>query len=230
VTDLQSQFEQDGVLVHENALSNEVIADMRAHFDLAGCHRAGSRGLDLPQFVLELASPRGSVGLLASRYAGGFVKPVRVLFFDKTPHANWAVPWHQDRAIAVKERFPVEGYGSWTVKSGVIHVEPPVAVLEGMLTLRVFIVDCPEDNGPLEVAVGSHRNGRVPARNVVEIARRSSIFVATGRAGDVLIMKTLAIHRSKRAISPEHRRVLHVDYASFDLPAPLEWVLAGVCA
>jgi hypothetical protein len=225
VTDVQSQLALVGVLVHANALSNEVIADIRAHFEVAG-HRAGSRHFDLPHALLDLVAPHGSLGLLAGRYAGDVVKPVRVLFFDKTPQANWSVPWHQDRAIAVKERIQVEGYGPWSIKNGVVHVEPPVTVLDKMVTLRVFVDDCGEDSGPLEVIVGSHRRGRVPAKDVLEIAHRSEIFVATGRMGDVLIMKTLAIHRSNRAASPAHRRVLHVDYAPFDLPKPLEWVLA----
>jgi len=92
-----------------------------------------------------------------------------------------------------------------------------------MLTLRLFVDDCREDNGPLEVAVGSHRHGRVTARDVASLVGRSEIFVATGQAGDVLVLKALAIHRSNPARSPLRRRVLHVDYAGVDLPTPLEW-------
>ena len=167
------------------------------------------------------------MGVLAAKLGGRPAKPVRVLFFAKTPGANWAVPWHQDRTIAVKERRDVDGYGPWSRKGGIVHVEPPVALLERMLALRLFVDDCGENDGPLEVAIGSHRLGRVPSGDVPHIAANSSVFTATGRAGDVLAMKALAVHRSKRAIAPSRRGTLHVDYALVDLPAPLEWALAG---
>jgi hypothetical protein len=150
---------------------------------------------------------------------------VRILFFDKTPESNWAVPWHQDRSIAVNKRANVDGFGPWTVKDGVDHVEPPVSILESMLTLRLFVDDCGPDDGPLLIALGSHRHGRLAGTDVVKLAGESELFFGIGRAGDVLVMRALAAHSSKRAIAPMHRRVLHVDYAMMDLPPPLEWKL-----
>ncbi|MEN3378669.1 MAG: hypothetical protein V7604_4024, partial [Hyphomicrobiales bacterium] len=52
----------------------------------------------------------------------------------------------------VNKRADIDGYGPWTVKEGVDHVEPPVAVLENMLTLRLFVDDCESHNGALLVA------------------------------------------------------------------------------
>ncbi len=80
---------------------------------------------------------------------GAFV--VRGLLFDKTPEANWGVPWHQDLTIAVKARTEAAGYGPWTVKAGIPHVQPPVAVLEQMLTVRVHLDESDEPRGPLRV-------------------------------------------------------------------------------
>jgi len=94
-----------------------------------------------------------------------------------------------------------------------------------MVTLRLFIDDCDEDNGPLEVILGSHQHGRLPGRNLGDAVERGAVFVGRGRAGDVLVMKMLAVHSSKRAVSSNHRRVLHIDYATIDLPPPLEWML-----
>jgi hypothetical protein len=177
------------------------------------------RGFNLTDSVSNVIDASGPMGSLAAVAADGPVKPVRILFFDKTPESNWAVPWHLDRSIAVNKRADVDGYGPWTVKNGVVHVEPPIAVLEKMLTLRLFVDDCGSDSGPLLIAVGSHRHGRIPVQNVAELVSRSEIFVGAGRAGDVLLMKTLAIHSSKRAIVPTHRRVLHVDYTMAELAA-----------
>jgi len=222
---MSAELERDGVLVCERVLSRETVDQIRRHFDAIESGRAGSRQFALPGSITSLIGSRGSLGVLATREAGRIARPVRVLLFDKTPESNWAVPWHQDRTVAVKQRFDIDGYGPWSVKGGVVHVEPPVGILEGMLTLRVFVDDCSDDNGPLEVIVGSHRLGRLPGKDMSDAIRRNGIFVGLGRAGDVLVMKTLAVHSSKRAASPSHRRVLQVDYATMDLAAPLEWML-----
>jgi hypothetical protein len=218
-------LETDGVTVAKRVLSENAVASLREHFDVLAAHGPGARAFDLPDDVQTVIGERGPMGALAVSLTKRPMKPVRILFFDKTPKSNWAVPWHQDRTIAVKERRDMDGYGPWTDKHGVVHVEPPVSVLEDMLTLRLFLDDCGPENGALEIARGSHRHGRVPAGDVKKIVEQSEILVGTGNAMDVLVMKLLAIHSSKRAVSPVHRRVLHVDYASLALPAPLEWAL-----
>src|SRR5262249_42312315 len=173
----------------------------------------------------EWMREQGRWGALGGQGGAPAARRVGVLFFDKPQAANWAVPWHQDRTIAVTRRVDLVGFGPWSVKDGVSHVEPPVAHLQHMLTLRVFVDDCGEDNGPLEIVRGSHRLGRLAAGDLNDVARQGEVSIALGRAGDVLIMKTLAAHRSKRASVPVHRRVLHVDYATAGLPAPLQWML-----
>lgn len=59
--------------------------------------------------------------------------PVRATLFDKTADANWLVPWHQDLTICVDARVEVPGYGPWTKKADVGHVQPPTSVLVRML-------------------------------------------------------------------------------------------------
>jgi hypothetical protein len=73
----------------------------------------------------------GAVGGIAGSVLGSACRPVRAILFDKTPTMNWSLAWHQDRTIVVAERVDVEGFGPWTVKSGLIHVAPPVDVLAG---------------------------------------------------------------------------------------------------
>ena len=222
---MSSALERDGVLICERILSPEVIDQIRLHFDIINSGRAGSRQFDMPDMIMNLIGPSGSLGALATRQAEHAARPTRILLFDKSPASNWTVSWHQDRTIAVKQRADAEGYGPWSVKGGVVHVEPPVGILQDMLTLRLFIDGCADDNGPLEVIVGSHRHGRLPERDLDAAVKCGTIFVGRGRPGDVLVMKMLAVHSSKRAVSPGHRRVLHVDYATIDLPVPLEWML-----
>ena len=64
---------------------------------------------------------------------------MRAILFDKTPATNWSLGWHQDRTIAVAKRADVNGFGPWTVKSGLLHVAPPFDILVRMVTLRVHL-------------------------------------------------------------------------------------------
>ncbi len=143
--------------------------------------------------------------------------------FDKTPATNWAVAWHQDRTIAVKDRREVDGYGPWSRKAGAAHVAPPVSVLEGMVTLRAHLDDCGEDNAPLHVALGSHRLGLVPADQAGQQARARETMTCLASVGDVWTYRTLFLHASDKAARPVRRRVLQVDFAAFDLPSGLLW-------
>ncbi|HVV74000.1 MAG TPA: phytanoyl-CoA dioxygenase family protein [Verrucomicrobiae bacterium] len=78
-------------------------------------------------------------------------RPVRGIYFDKTADTNWLVTWHQDLTIAVRAKIEVAGFGSWSMKDGVPHVQPPVSLLEQMITVRLHLDDCDESNGALQV-------------------------------------------------------------------------------
>ena len=65
---------------------------------------------------------------LVRPYLPGEPVPVRGIYFDKRPGTNWLVAWHQDLTLALKERSEVPGWGPWSVKDGVPHVQPPVDV------------------------------------------------------------------------------------------------------
>ena len=149
--------------------------------------------------------------------------PVRALWFDKTPEANWAVPWHQDLAIAVKERVDVPGFGGWSVKAGVHHVHAPVTVLEQMLVARLHLDCCGADNGALQILSGSHQEGKLDGEAIESWKTRVSPIVYKIERGGVLLMKPLLLHASQPAVTPGHRRVLHIEYATCALPGGLEW-------
>ena len=71
--------------------------------------------------VAELAVSPEIKSVLAPVLGDGAF-PVRGLFFDKNPGANWKVPWHQDLTIAVAGRVDTPGFDGWSVKDGVPHV------------------------------------------------------------------------------------------------------------
>jgi hypothetical protein len=175
--------------------------------------------------VRRLCDGAGSLGRLAQERLTG-ATPVRAVLFDKAPLNNWSVAWHQDRTIAVKHRLNVEGFGPWSTKGGLQHVEPPFAVLEGMLTLRAHLDDCGPTNAPLLVAAGSHRLGRIEAGRASALAAEMKVEACLAEAGDVWVYATPILHASDPARTPSRRRVLQVDFAAGDLPGGLKW--AGI--
>jgi hypothetical protein len=151
-------------------------------------------------------------------------KPVRAILFDKSPEANWAVGWHQDRTISVTERRDVDGFEPWTLKDGVHHVAPPFALLARMITLRVHLDEVAADNAPLRIAVGSHRLGRIAEDDVEGIVQRVRVENCLAERGDVWIYATPILHASERASKLSRRRVLQVDYSADILPGGLRWI------
>lgn len=152
----------------------------------------------------------------------------RAILFDKIEGANWKVPWHQDLSIAVRERKDVAGFGPWSEKAGVPHTQPPVAILEGMLTLRLHLDDCHTANGPLLVMPDSHRHGRLDAPAIQNWRANHIPTTCLVPAGGVLLMRPLLLHASSAAQQPGHRRVIHLEYVAEALPSGLEWQGAGL--
>ncbi len=110
------------------------------------------------------------------------------------------------------------------MKQGILHVAPPVELLARMVTVRVHLDDVPADNGPLLIAPGSHRLGRVAEPEIEAAVRCCGVATCLARAGDIWVYATLILHASDAAVAPSRRRVLQVDYAGFDLPGGLEWL------
>lgn len=146
------------------------------------------------------------------------------MLFDKSADRNWALGWHQDRVIAVRERISVPGFTRWTMKAGIPHVEPPFPLLESMLTVRIHLDDVTDSNAPLLVAPGSHRLGAVAERDLETTVSRFRVLKCSAAAGDVWIYAAPILHASERATEPRHRRVIQLSYSADDLPGGLEWL------
>lgn len=195
--------------------------------DGAGSQRRGSvyalRNLleDVPEVAILAES--AAVRSLVSPVLGPGCFPVRGILFDKTPEANWNVVWHQDLSIAVRERRDVEGFGPWSEKAGVVHVQPPAHILERMLTVRLHLDDCDEMNGPLLVLPGSHLGGRLTAPEIQHQRTQIVSVTCPVPSGGALLMRPLLLHASSASQSPRHRRVIHLEYAAEMLPGGLQW-------
>lgn len=155
---------------------------------------------------------------------GSATRLTRALFFDKLPGANWRVPWHQDRAIAVAARQEIPGWGPWSVKAGVVHVLPPAEILGALVTVRLHLDPCDVQNGPLRVLPGSHRDGILSAEQVQAWRTRVAEVVCEVPQGGAVVLSPLLLHASSPSVSPQHRRVLHLEFAPEGLlPEGLAW-------
>jgi ectoine hydroxylase-related dioxygenase (phytanoyl-CoA dioxygenase family) len=223
------EFEISGFAIVERAIDQDQVKGL---IDAVNSHDGNNRPEnDLKRYavrnllrlskVRELADSQ-AIRSIVDAVLGLGARVVRGLLFDKTPEANWKVAWHQDLSIAVRERRETPGYGPWSIKAGVQHVQPPAKVLENMLTIRLHLNDCGDDNGALRVIPGSHAYGVLDAQQVERLREQPAHTCIVG-AGGTLVMRPLILHASSSASAPRHRRVIHLKFAAIELSGGLEW-------
>jgi hypothetical protein len=76
-------------------------------------------------------------------------------------------------------------------------------------------------NLPLPVELVTFE-ARRRAATVVDLTWRTE-FACTLPRGGVLLMRPLLLHASSPSAMPAHRRVIHIEYATGELPAGLTW-------
>jgi ectoine hydroxylase-related dioxygenase (phytanoyl-CoA dioxygenase family) len=225
------RVECDGYAIQEDILSepeiDELIDAIERRQDGEGLLRhariyAVRNLLELPE-IRRLAESK-PVRELVQAVVGNGAFPVRGILFDKIPEANWKVPWHQDVTIAVEEKEEIEGFGPWSTKAGILHVQPPAPVLERMISIRLHLDACDETNGALQVIPRSHRLGRIAEVEIPSILAQSQAHVCAVERGGALLMRPLLLHASSASQAPAHRRVIHLDFACEQLPSPLKWL------
>lgn len=215
---------EHGFEVHRGILSVAQIAQLREEADtVAACaHSVCVRHLRSKSVIFHELSLSDLVYSLLPRD----LRPVRSILFDKTTDENWPVAWHQDLTIAVGEERAIPGYGPWSQKEDIPHVQPPLSLLQNMITLRFHLDDTPASNGALQVIPGSHRQGRIAAADMGTYTNAGE-FVCECAAGDLVMMSPLLLHSSRRSQAPHRRRILHFEYARHeDLAPALQWAEA----
>lgn len=216
------RFREDGALRFRGGVTRDRLHLLESVLARLPCDRAGLR-LRGVEGLAPFLTATGEIGSCAASVLGDDCQPVRAVLFDKTAETNWALGWHQDRTIVVKERITVEGFETWSTKGGMLHVEPPIELLSRMVTLRIHVDPVPASNAPLLIAPGSHRLGRVPETEIRDVVRRCSTFACLAAPGDIWLYATPILHASEAAATPMRRRVLQVDYSVGQLPGGLEW-------
>lgn len=146
---------------------------------------------------------------------------VKAIYFDKPGNSNWFVAWHQDLTISVDKKTDLDNYGPWTFKPDQYAVQPPVALLENIFTIRIHLDDTTPQNGALKVIAGSHSKGiRRPDSIDLAVTPEYSCSV---KKGGVMIMQPLLLHASSRSSNDQNRRVIHIELSNQQLPEGLNW-------
>ena len=218
-------IEENGFEIHSNFLGNDSIREIVAEIEALDFSYP-KHGIRNAQKKLASVKNLVNSDLLLEKakiYLSGNPKIVRVIIFDKTPAKNWLVTWHQDKTISVDDKKEIDGWGPWTLKDGVHHVQPELKVLEEMVTLRIHLDDTNESNGCLKVIPKSQSLGILSKSELDRVVAESEEYICSVKSGDLLVMRPHLLHSSSKGTNPSHRLIIHVEYSSFELPMGLAW-------
>lgn len=223
ISDTIKQIQHHGFALCPSILDAETISQLTQTLQTDGSLHGIRDVFNKYPIVRELAESK-PISQLVQSVLGEKAFAVKALYFNKTLGHNWNVAWHQDLNITVKKQIYMSGFHKWSIKQGIYHVQPPVALLENMLTLRIHLDAASENNGALRVISGSHKHGKINKDELQQkIKQDDDVVICEAQAGDVLLMRPLLLHASHKNLSLNQRRVIHIEFAAQGLPEPLQW-------
>lgn len=216
---LDTGLAEDGYAFLPELLGEEALDHLERLLQAPTGHARRPLPLDrLAQWLISTSIPDAVRAVL-----GPDARPVRAFWLDKTPEENWAIPWHQDTTFALADALEVPGFQGWRNKAHFYEAQAPGDLVGQMLATRLHLDDVGPTQGCLKVLPGSHREGRLAPADIADrVAARPARPVPAHR-GTVLCMRPLLLHASDRAALPGRRRILHLEWAAFDLPGGLRW-------
>ena len=217
---MTSAFDADGFAVLPALLPEAELRRIDAA--LAGRSGVGARDLLHAPWCRELAQRLHADARLDDALPRAHV-PVQCTAFEKSAAHNWLVAVHQDVAIPVAARVDDAALGGWSNKAGTWFVQPPRAVLERLVAVRVHVDDCGPDDGPLDVVPGSHRHGRLDDGRALALRDAVGSVACPVPRGGAMLMRPLLLHASSKATGTSRRRVLHFLFGPRELPCGLRW-------
>jgi len=212
------RVEQDGFAIVSSCLNEELTQSLATQ--LSEGSYAKRNLLALP-IIRELATSP-AVRNLADTVLGKHCFAVKATFFNKTQESNSKVAWHQDLTIMVRKRREVAGFGPWTIKEGIVHVQPTADILSRILAIRLHLDESGADNGPLRTIPGSHKHGRLSSEQVSAYGRADCVVCMVPRGG-ALLMRPLLLHASSACSVTKPRRVIHLEFSADELSQGLAW-------
>lgn len=215
---------EQGITTQRSAIPTNIITKLSAV--VAKYQRQNKatsiRHADLKIPAIKAFAQSALITEIASQYTIGRPQLVRAIVFDKNPEENWSVTWHQDKTIAVNKKCDIAGWGPWSIKEGVHHVQPDFALLNNCITLRCHLDNTDTDNGCLQVIPKSHTQIWT-SEEIRKITAEPSAIDCEADAGDILIMRPQLLHASKKASSPSRRQIVHLEFCGSRLPEGLSF-------
>lgn len=192
VSNSLDDFSARGVAIYQRILSPADLSVLEGAFPKLAQRTPGARAEAFsPEARAWLACHEGLLEL-ARLLSGASARLSRIQAFDKSAGSNWFVPWHQDRAENGRDRA--------------------ISTLEATVALRIHLDDCHEGDGPLEVLPGSHTSARLDAAAIARMVATTPSYVCLADRGDIIAMRPLLVHCSRRARNPTARRVIHLEF------------------
>lgn len=216
-------FIDDGFELVENVISTDEIESITSEIGKYESKGGGIRNAEKKIASVKLLANSQKLISLASTYLSGEASFVRAIIFIKSIENNWLVTWHQDKTVTVSKKHDSPYWGPWSQKDGVLHVQPPVEVLERMVAFRVHLDESTELNGCLKLIPGSHKEGLMSQRSIDNYSKLHTAKICEAPAGSALIMRPHILHSSSKAKATQPRRVLHIEYSDYPLPSGVEW-------
>ncbi len=220
---MNAAFESAGFLITGALISDAGCDAAIKHLALLGS--VGARNLLQLEWCASLALRIMSHPSLAGVVPECSV-PVQCTVFEKSPARNWLVSIHQDLSIPVQEHVAHRDVKGWSHKEGVLYGQPPAAILEQLVGVRVHLDPYRPDDGSLRVVPGSHDRGILSDDEALALRDRIGEIECAVQRGAALVMRPLLLHASSKLKGSQVRRVLHFLFGPRELPLKLRWAHA----
>lgn len=220
----------NGFATIDNIYTTGEVENILQQIDKANTDKATFRkSTDLfaiRQFLKEVPSVLGIVlndelKAILGELLGDNYFVVKSIYFDKPQTSNWYVSYHQDLTISVDKKLELKGFEYWTTKYDQFAVQPPLDILQRIVTVRIHLDETDEYNGALKVIPQSHSKGIYRPETIDwTVEREVSCNVSKG---GIMLMKPLLLHSSGRTTNNKQRRVIHIEFSNQELPVELNW-------
>lgn len=158
---------------------------------------------------------------LIQEFIGNDFFVVKSIYFDKPETSNWYVAYHQDLTISVDKKIELENFNFWTKKQNQYAVQPPIEILENIVTIRIHLDETNEKNGAMKVVPKSHSK-KIYRPETIDWSTEKEVSCDVNKGG-VMLMKPLLLHASGRTTNNQRRRVIHIELSNFNLPNEINW-------
>jgi len=230
LTKISKEFSENGFGIINEMYADEEINSIIAQIAKADTSKDTFRKSEdlfaIRQFLKEVPAVfttlfNTQLRKLISQVMGSDFFVVKSIYFDKPSSSNWYVPYHQDLTISVDRKIALENFTAWTHKQNQFAVQPPIEILENIVTLRIHLDDTDENNGALQVIPRSHLN-KIYQPSTIDWTKETATNCCVKKGG-VMLMKPLLLHSSNRTTNQQQRRVIHIEFSNCNLPEGLAW-------